>query len=260
MGLKDIPNGFTAEELADELSANEKQAAPLADKILKDAETASAAEKPASSSIENELNDDPTIKEINHSHSSQNAQLLVTMISFVMAFALVKLVDTKGEMSEYRFNDSESASIREGLEIWFNSFESDFILPPVLAPIIALGAVGYDKYSLAETNAKARKPTVTAEVKHPITHSNVVDFASRAQPTSSAKPFIPADQSTKVQTTEKEPTEKELEKPEKAENQPAKFNLPPVKKNKGGRPKGSTDKTPRKTKANKNPTATTKNP
>lgn len=166
--LNDIPSGVTADELVEGLAAP-KQPMDIAidtddldlDDDLDDDIDGSEPSGPGKPAEQTSIMH-------NHKNARDNAELIVFLITLIVAFVLAKLVDIDGDMKEYEFDPEQQRKIEKGFEIWFNSFENDFKLPVFLAWVAPLGMAIYDKTDQALDNRKKKKAALKPVFEAPI--------------------------------------------------------------------------------------------
>ena len=153
VNLEDIPTGFSPAAAAKEMAETPKQ---VSDEALKMADLADEIETGTGTDAAPGPLSASRLK--NHPHAQQNADIIAMLIGFVVAFALITMVDKQGTLTDYNFSESEREIVSQGFETWFNTFEEDFVVPGILAAFTPLAGVIYVKYEQAADAAKQRQP------------------------------------------------------------------------------------------------------
>jgi len=241
--LDEIPSGFNPDSAAAEMAATPKQVSEDALKVAPELTPEGAEPGTGTGDTTGPLSPD-RIK--NHKHAKTNASVVVIILSFVCAFALTKLVDNQGTINDYKFTEPESQNIEQAFELWFNSFEEDFVLPTVMVPITALGATVWGKYEQAAAAAKQRKPAPPNEV----TASTSLSYQANTETERSRSYHQPIP--SQVMAPLQHPVPPAAPPPASTTlSPPLALSAVEGKTNKGGRPKGATDSKPRKKRSTK---------
>jgi hypothetical protein len=157
VNLDDIETGFDADAAANEMAGQPKQRFEETLKIG-DLSEETATGNSATGTGDSKPGPLSATRLKDHAHARQNAEIVVMLIGFVVAFALIYLVDKLGKISDYNFTESEREIGVQGFETWFKTFEEDFVVPGFLAALVPLIAMIYLKYEQAATAAKERQP------------------------------------------------------------------------------------------------------